>query len=1725
MDQPYRGLQPYTEADEGLFFGRDAEKAILIDKILTDKLTLLFAASGVGKSSLLQAAVMPELKRPNRENLDVVYYNDWVTSPLQGLTHTILETLQERSKINASVFPGINAGSQNISDAEVCQRQIDPAQEDDPSLQGASASLRSEPGVLTPGNLHDILTMCTTFTSEPFVIILDQFEEFFQYQRYTVHFTPFIAQLSDAIRDRATPVTFLISMREDFALNLNAFKGHLPTMLFENYFRLEKLELMEAKAAIEQPVQRFGFRYEQGLLDDLLKDLADQERESRIGAQKEVVPENAPAFVEPPNVQIVCSQLWDLEKGNPAKVIRARTYRDQGGARGFVNVYFKRVIEKFSPHEKSLASKAFDHLVTPRGTKMAYPVPELGAKLHVTEHALSGVLARLEKARILRSQERKGELWYELYHDIFSGIISQWNTGYKAKQRAKRTAIGIGIATILVLLCVTAYDITMNLTNYHLRLSPKGFSDQIELWRGSSKSWDVFKIAHYTAETPYKRNQVEVDKQFLRKPVSQYTHLTQELIGDLPIVDRISTYWEVGEVEKALELADKSITDEDITRSYSVISSLGTFRSQQAFDVLKRHLFPLEQASIKSHPLSFFSSVAYAGIGSESALPPLNTKQSIISTISSATFHGVDECLVKLLDDKDSNVRKSAVEALSYRGNIDIVERLIPLFENTDSTVKAALVNAFVCLGNNQIVLEMLRSKGLINDLLEYWRERLQQSAPSYLPENDPLTIMLPFLTRLDADRALAYLVDLAETNDTMIAQIGINALTLLVRDEEILNLLRQKYKGELLPVLTDQIRQDLQQVNLASISSEYSYIRQSSDIALKIDRQKTISLFVEFTQDQNKLIRHNAIRGLNSLINTDEEVLIVLDTYRTELLEALEAQIHEPGDPYYQQYLRNAAIKLLFQIDQDKAAAELFTMMASQEIQTQNEAIELIVTFRNDETFRTLLADRNNIAIIVRNLRNQINATIQQASEASFLRSPYLPYYSDTLGTVDINDAVGLLLAIDREQSIEWLSGILTEQNPFMRYVAAIVLLQIENPYQREAQQALGVLLNEVAPSLKPVIAQAFQYITFANDTTIMSLIAMLRTPELTASIQTSITSALIRLNSPISIEPLAALLEESEPAIRAIAVNVLGQLTCVDTTAFLLNALNDRDEIVRVEAIYALKRRATDDTVIALKKINQDSNKDMEESITSLLGISNQPENTSLSAPTVSYSRRNILSIAPISNVYFDEHGDLHIAGNGYFDTSGIWQFSEILVDDDMTLFEDDRLGKSLITLLDTENDTTRFDLAIVLGKLSISQAIPELKTLYENIQQPVIEKTDIQLFLPYTYPNIIPPYYYGYNPANVSSYWGTPYKQRDQTELKLAVASALLSLGQEDGLAFIQQLSHSKHDDIRKTIAGILGLSSSEQGNSILGSLLADQNPDVRIQAIMSVGLAHVTALLPELYKLVGDPNPQIRQTIIEALGKIASSESIEVLRKIALQTEEVVTIRIAAIEALGNMPTQEAVSALLEILDKVKEHYYGKTVIALGKTRSKQALPKLLALLRAQEHRKAQWRKIRDENTENYTDAKMDDWRKRLEAFEPQPYMESELARSIAMVDPDGEGVKLLSHDLAKVRKGSWMGLTQLPLTKPHPFALTDGPAAVQLIERLDRERMESKNPLFRHAAYRAIDGLLITIETYGGAGELAALEKFSPTVQDQEGVLTRVAWTIDRLREREENAAD
>ena len=60
---PWPGLRAFTENDRDFFFGRKRETAELLDLVEHSAAVVLYGQSGLGKTSLLQAGIFPELKK------------------------------------------------------------------------------------------------------------------------------------------------------------------------------------------------------------------------------------------------------------------------------------------------------------------------------------------------------------------------------------------------------------------------------------------------------------------------------------------------------------------------------------------------------------------------------------------------------------------------------------------------------------------------------------------------------------------------------------------------------------------------------------------------------------------------------------------------------------------------------------------------------------------------------------------------------------------------------------------------------------------------------------------------------------------------------------------------------------------------------------------------------------------------------------------------------------------------------------------------------------------------------------------------------------------------------------------------------------------------------------------------------------------------------------------------------------------------------------------------------------------------------------------------------------------------------------------------------------------------------------------------------------------------------------------------------------------------------
>ncbi len=84
-NSPYVGPRTFTEEERGLFYGRSRELDDLVHLLLAERIVLLHSPSGAGKSSLLQAGLIPKLKELGFEIKGPLRANDLANFPWDEL--------------------------------------------------------------------------------------------------------------------------------------------------------------------------------------------------------------------------------------------------------------------------------------------------------------------------------------------------------------------------------------------------------------------------------------------------------------------------------------------------------------------------------------------------------------------------------------------------------------------------------------------------------------------------------------------------------------------------------------------------------------------------------------------------------------------------------------------------------------------------------------------------------------------------------------------------------------------------------------------------------------------------------------------------------------------------------------------------------------------------------------------------------------------------------------------------------------------------------------------------------------------------------------------------------------------------------------------------------------------------------------------------------------------------------------------------------------------------------------------------------------------------------------------------------------------------------------------------------------------------------------------------------------------------------------------------------
>jgi WD40 repeat protein len=393
-DHPWPGPESFQPQDAGYFRGRDAEVRQLVQWVRRAHSVVLYGASGLGKTSLLNAGVIPELAAD--EFFAVPVRISYVAGAPSAHEQIQTEILRRRSG------PGMPKARPGQTAWELLHLRAEP-------IEGAQP-----------------------------LLIFDQFEELFTIGVGTSQAAELLDELKGliegipphAVRERLEQVPaqarelafqrsshrVLISIREDFLHGLESLRAHLPSII-HNRFRIGPLSgTMAMEVVMQQP--RPAPDGPAGAASQARSPIVDREvAELIVRTVASSEPDDRPLEaleVEPALLSILCAELA-RRRSNGVPITRELV---SGSRTDIISTFYERALGDVPPEVRAYVE---DVLVTSTGVRTSTVLVEALNSPGFTPE----VLGRLVERRLLRVIERPNGKWLELTHDILTKIAAQ----------------------------------------------------------------------------------------------------------------------------------------------------------------------------------------------------------------------------------------------------------------------------------------------------------------------------------------------------------------------------------------------------------------------------------------------------------------------------------------------------------------------------------------------------------------------------------------------------------------------------------------------------------------------------------------------------------------------------------------------------------------------------------------------------------------------------------------------------------------------------------------------------------------------------------------------------------------------------------------------------------------------------------------------------------------------------------------------------------------------------------------------------------------------------------------------------------------------------------------------------------------------------------------------------------------------------------------------------
>lgn len=320
--RPYPGLRAFLREEINIFFGREQQTDEILEKLQESCFLAVIGPSGCGKSSLVRTGVLSALD----SGFMCKAGSHWVVADMKPGNqpfHHLAAALLTNELFAARYrewFPD------DMHDDDWREQAI-------PVLE---ASLQRG-----PLSLQELLEDLRLPEGTSLLLLVDQFEEIFRYQRYASNQAgEFVSLLLAAINHPA--VYTIITMRSDFLGNASDFLG-LPEAINEGLYLTPRMNRDQLADAIGFPARVFGGEVRPDLVNRLLND-------------------SGRAMDQLPLLQHALMRLWETDDD---KILTLAEYKATGGLQKVLNDHLEEVWQTLDKQQHELAEQMF-RLLTER---------------------------------------------------------------------------------------------------------------------------------------------------------------------------------------------------------------------------------------------------------------------------------------------------------------------------------------------------------------------------------------------------------------------------------------------------------------------------------------------------------------------------------------------------------------------------------------------------------------------------------------------------------------------------------------------------------------------------------------------------------------------------------------------------------------------------------------------------------------------------------------------------------------------------------------------------------------------------------------------------------------------------------------------------------------------------------------------------------------------------------------------------------------------------------------------------------------------------------------------------------------------------------------------------------------------------------------------------------------------------------------------------------------